>query len=34
MEVELKVQGEPVPVEASENAGVAEKGGIQDEANG
>ena len=34
MEVELKVQGESIPVEASENAGVAEKGGVQDGQNG
>lgn len=34
MEVELKVQGEPVPVEADENIGVAEKGGVQDGQNG
>jgi len=29
MEVELRVQGEAIPVEANENAGVAEKGGVQ-----
>jgi len=29
MEVELRVQGEAIPVEAEENAGVAEKGGVQ-----
>ena len=33
MEVELRVQGEAVPVDAGENTGVAEKGGVQETAN-
>lgn len=33
MEVELRVQGEAIPVDANENEGVAEKGGVQEAAN-
>ena len=33
MEVELRVQGETIPVQADDNAGVAEKGGVQQAAN-
>ena len=33
MEVELRVQGEAIPVGATENAGVADKGGVQETAN-
>lgn len=33
MEVELRVQGQAIPVDASENKGVAEKGGVQETAN-
>ncbi|HEX8660120.1 MAG TPA: Ohr family peroxiredoxin [Hymenobacter sp.] len=33
MEVELRVQGQAIPVEASENAGVADKGGVQETEN-
>jgi len=33
MEVELRVLGDAIPVDANENEGVAEKGGVQETAN-
>ncbi|MBD2769968.1 Ohr family peroxiredoxin [Hymenobacter sp. BT664] len=33
MEVELRVMGKAIPVEAAENAGVADKGGVQETQN-
>jgi hypothetical protein len=33
MEVELRVKGEAIPVDAQENAGVQQKGGVEETQN-